>query len=296
MAPSAEQLAEIDRELASFEKSDADLEAVVSRARALATALAGDDALSELLEGLDEAMAQAHAAAKASLPPRPAPRRKTAKTATAVGTPAPRPAADDDEPLGSGLVEIPEEEIRRAELPPVLELPSEPKQLDDAFGEAAVSDIEGLSVDDLFGEESTAASAEGLADGGSSDLSALFAADEPIRLSDPDLDLESLESEPPPPPPRGRTMPPPLPPGARASVKPPAVARSAFPAEDEPDETLTGDRSELSDDSFELLVDDDVLELDDLAGDGTEPPPKSDGDGDGDERKGGLISRILGRK
>ncbi len=294
MAPSAEQLAEIDRELASFQKSDADLQAVLSRARALATALAGDDALSELLEGLDEAMAQAHAEAKASLPARPAPRRKTAKTATAVGAPAPTP---DDEPLGSGLVEIPEEEIRRAELPPVLELPSEPKQLDDAFGEAAASDIQGLSVDELFGEESTAASTEALADGGgSSDLSGLFAEDEPIRLSDPDLDLEALESEPPPPPPRGRTMPPPLPPGARASVKPPAVAKSAFPADDEPDETLTGDRSELSDDSFELLVDDDVLELDDLAGDGTEPPPKSDGDGDGDERKGGLISRILGRK
>lgn len=297
MAPSADQLAEIDRELTSFGKSDAELERVIGRARTLAAALSGEEGLSELLEGIDEALAKAREEAEASIPARPAPYRPAPKTSTAVGTPAPAPEPpdDEDEPIGSGLLEIPEEEIRRAELPPVLELPAEPKELEDAFAPAAVSDIHGLSVDELF-DDATGVS-EAVPSAGSAELSDLFAEDEPIRLSDPDLDMEALESEPPAPPPRPRTMPPPLPPGARASKTPPKISASAFPSDDEPDETLTGDRSELADDSFELLVDDEVLELDDLgsdapAGDQTEPPP-AEGD---EERKGGLISRILGRK
>ncbi|MBX3275851.1 MAG: hypothetical protein KF729_36675 [Sandaracinaceae bacterium] len=75
-------------------------------------------------------------------------------------------------------------------------------------------------------------------------------------------------------------------------------------AEDEEtaDETIVGSLSDVlrgarddDDDDFDLLVDDEVLELggegDGAAGaDGTEPPEAAT------ERRGGLISRILGRK
>ncbi len=288
MARSADQLAEIDAELAAFGKSDAELREVVARARALAAALAGDEGLGELLEGTDEAVASARAAARSARPPRPISRRPAPATSTAVGAPAPPPPVDDDVAIGSGLLELPEEELRRANLPPVLELRDEPAS--DAPG---AGDIAGLSVEQLFDDE--AATGTEPPSSGALDLADLFADEEPIRLSDPEVDVEALERAlpPPPAPPRGRTVPPPVPPGAAAaSRRPPTVRPAALAAEDDADETLTGSRAELAgDDDFELLVDDDVLELED-SDEGTDPPP-ADEPG---ERKGGLISRILGRK
>lgn len=310
MSPSAEKLAEIDAELDSFGIPEPQLADVVRRAVELSAELAGDDALAELVAGAREAVAGARAAAKAARPPRPASPRAAPRSSTRVGAPAPAVDDDEDEPMGSGLVEIPEEELRRADLPPVLDLgdadafpssiPAPSGELDQAFGSAAVSDIHGLSVDELFDDAGDAPPPSS----GSHDLAELFAEEEPIRLSDPALDLESIADGPAteaPAPPRPRTVPPPVPPGAlarhQAAARPPRLDAGVFPDE-ETDETMVGSLADLtaSDDSFELLVDEDVLELEDVepeaSAEGTEPPA---GDEEG-ERKGGLISRILGRK
>ncbi len=299
MSLSAEKLAEIDAELATFGKSDEVLAAVVARAREIAADLSGDDALAELLEGREEAVKAAYEAAKANLPVRPAPPR----------SPVPAPKAGfDEEEAGSGTVELPEAELRQAGLPPVLELgdaqafpedevttlssvppplsassaPPAAEDLDEAFTTAS-SDIHGMSVEELFADaEPTRAESD------PSELADLFDEEE-VRLSDPDLALESLEDDNAATdvPPRPRTVPPPLP------------AAAMKPAFDDGEDTMASRVDDLlsSDDDFELLVDDEVLELDSSE---TEVPPAltaSDTKDDEEPKKsGGLISRILGRK
>lgn len=318
MALSAERLAEIDAELEAFGKPDDELAGVVERAKRLAATLSGDDAPVELLEGLDDAMAAAAEAARSSIPKLPAPmRRRPATGSTSIGSPAPA-AQPDDEPeepvIGSGLVEIPEDELRKADLPPVLELGPkgesgfpdertdrvEAEDFEAAVGGAANSDIRGLSVDELFADaaddESGPMSAADLA------RFTLDEDEESIRLSDPELELEAIEEAPPTPttPPRPKTVPPPLPPGARAARKPPAMDLRAFD-EDESDSTQVmtaadlgglGDDSDDSDDDFELLVDEDAIDHEEAPTEVDEQTDVQDPEASG----GGLISRILGRK
>ena len=226
----------VDRELAEFGKSEQELVLVAQRARELRGALDDVDAeLAGLGEGLDQARIEAAGAAKAwarSAVQAPAV-QAPAVQAPAMRAPASVPTSRDDGDIPSGLLEIPEEELRDAELPPVLDLnehdrisqppasfPNEHTDLVSADGlhEGAdathdapvrMSDIAGLSVDELFAdaEASPPAATGGLADlfddeeevedssalaGGLADL---FDDEDPLRASDPDLaSLESLEA------------------------------------------------------------------------------------------------------
>jgi len=299
MSLSAENLASIDEALEAYGKSDEALAEVVTRARAVATALSGDEYLAELLDGCEEAVQAARESAKSKLPSRPPPYRPAAPRSTAVGRPAPSDE-DDEAEVGSGMVEIPEAELREADLPPVLELgdanafpsdevtalnPGPPSEdLEEAFADAATSDIHGMSVDELFADAEPVS-----AESDPSELADLF--DEELALDAPAPDVPTAKL-----PARPRTVPPPVP--ADAASKAPALAKGLFTEED--DATTVGSIGDLlsSSDDFELLVDDDVLELDSSE---TEippslgAPPEEAADGE-DEKKGGLISRILGRK
>lgn len=279
MRPSPERLSEIDRALDALGKSEDELRAVVERARAWvrsASELDGD--LASLAEGAAAAVARAASAAKASV------REEAPEPSTSVMRAAP------------------------SEPPP--RAPSEPAPRS--------PDIAGLSVDELFADAEPSAAAGGVNAG----LADLFD-DEPLALPDAapesglaDLfeeespfdpvdakrfdeevraselgSLEELEPEPP------KPMP--------LSAHPPAVDLSPFGDEDDEvtssfpitqlakleEEALaqTAGRGEPSGD-FELLVDEDVLELEE--GDFQDEPPDEPPDG----AKPGLISRILGRK
>lgn len=117
-----ERLAEIDRELASFGKADDVVDDVVRRARAEAPGSL--DAVDAVLEGLGTTR---EVSAQLARPPR-APASRPVETVAppgAVARPATwdRPERSDPPPDdASGMVELPEELIRREALPPVLEL------------------------------------------------------------------------------------------------------------------------------------------------------------------------------
>ena len=268
-----ERLAEIDAELDGFGRSDEELAAVVRRANELAASLGEEDgALSELLDGVAEAMAAARAAALADLPARPAPR---SVQTTAVGTATPeRPE------VGSGI-NTPGEGDPSA-LPPLDPFPEEVTKLtsshdlEAAFAEAATSDIQGMSVDELFQD-----AAPTVPESDASELSDLFDDDEALRLSDPDLGMQPIEVQTPPSPPR--SVPPPVP---AAAISPPGVEFASFEDGEEEHTSLEAPMMLDEDDDFELLVDEDVLELE--AEEGSEEADEGQG--------GGLISRILSRK
>ncbi|MGE0784437.1 MAG: hypothetical protein AB7S26_02025 [Sandaracinaceae bacterium] len=171
-------------------------------------------------------------------------------------------------------------------------------QIEDAFGSepppAETSDIAGMSVDELFADADPSPSVP------PTNLDQLFEdeadADGP-RASDPDVNLglaAALEgdvaSRPPPPvappPPRPRTAPPPPPP-SRMPPPPPRLQDFArFDAEEDATQVVRADDlEELEGDDFELLVDEDVLEVN------VEETPAEDA-----PKEGGLISRILSRK
>lgn len=289
----------VDRELADFGKSEQELALVAQRARALRGELDDLDAeLAGLGEGLDQARIEAAAAAKAW-------------ARTAVAPPA-SPRDDDDVP--SGLLQIPEAELREAKLPPVLDLnehdrisqppgPFADEHTDlvsrEALDEvepprdapARMSDIAGLSVDELFADAEAAPSSApgGLADlfddeededqspAPSGDLADLFDDEDPLRASDPGLaSLESLEA----------STQIPLDDADSGELAEPAEALGGLFGED--DEESTGvvradeihameegvqgaedvpipfeDIEELGSGEFELLVDEDVLAFDD---------------------------------
>ena len=277
MRPRPERLSEIDRELDALGKSEDELRAVVERARAWmrsASDLDGD--LASLAEGAREAVARAASAAKASV------RDEALEPSTSVMRAAP------------------------SERPP--RAPSEPAPRS--------PDIAGLSVDELFADAEPSAAGgavnAGLADlfddeplalpdaAPESGLADLFEEESPFdpvdaRRFDEEVraselgSLEELEPEPPKP----------------LSAPPPAVDLSPFADEDDEvtssfpithlgkleEEALaqSAGRGEPSGD-FELLVDEDVLELEE--GDFQDEPPDEPPDG----AKPGLISRILGRK
>jgi len=279
VAMSPERLAEIDRELDAFGKNDEELRAIVERARSWIRAGDLDGELAALAEGAHGAAARARAEAEASV------------------------QQETPEPTTSVMEALPSE-------PPSPPPPSEPP---------GSEDIAGLSVDELF------ADAEPSAPTGSSGLADLFAEapsapppvesgladlfdDEPLPFdrADADLfdaeptagadDLGSLEDvlEP-------GSEPPPMAPSA---APPAALELSPFGDEDE---EITAsfsvrdvDRIEAAaaeaapkgepSSEFELLVDDDVLELDE------EELGDSPGDEPSTETRPGLISRILGRK
>ena len=279
MRPRPERLSEIDRELDALGKSEDELRAVVERARAWmrsASDLDGD--LASLAEGAREAVARAASAAKAS-----------------VRDEAPEP---------------PTSVMRAAPSEPPPRAPSEPAPRS--------PDIAGLSVDELFADAEPSASGGGVNAG----LADLFD-DEPLALPDASPEsgladlfeeespfdpvdarrfdeevraselgsLEELEPEPP------KPMP--------LSAPPPAVDLSPFADEDDEvtssfpithlgkleEEALaqSAGRGEPSGD-FELLVDEDVLELEEVELE--DQPPEAEPDGP----RPGLLGRILGRK
>lgn len=113
-----DRLAEIDRELDSFGKDEGELRDVLARARQVAPG--GLDEVDAALEGLAEGVSVLPA-----IPPR-------VETQAPPGASA-RPASWDERAVladvpddASGIVELPEEELRRESLPPVLSLPDEP--------------------------------------------------------------------------------------------------------------------------------------------------------------------------
>ncbi len=309
-----ERLAEIDRELDAFGKDAETLATVIARARAVASQLEGDDGLAALLAEASAAAAQAaermRAELAASSPVRPPIREhvpvEKPRRAAAPAEPEPerpkserpkseRPAAqffDDDEPQTS---------VMRA------------AAVEDAHGS---SDIAGLSVDELFADAEPTGAApstgEGLADLFAEEalpvqqapsgeglpslfddedpttigsLADLFGESEELRLSDPEV--QAVEA----PAPRPLTMPPPVPATGQAL--------DLFGDDDEDEETghfgpaqmatlrssVGEPEPEEDDDEFELLVDEEILELD------SEPPPADEG-----EKKPGLIGRLLGKK
>lgn len=246
MRPSPERLAEIDRDLDALGKSEDELRAVIERARAWvrsASDLDGD--LAALAEGAHEAVARAASAAKASV----------------------RDEAPEHEPPTSVMRAVP---------------PSEPAPRS--------QDIAGLSVDELFADAEPSAAApsanagladlfddeplglpEGQAESGLADLFEDESPFDPVDAQRFDDEvraselgsLEDLEPEP------LRPMP--------LSAHPPAVDLSPFADED--DEVTSSfsvahiNRIEAKaiaestapaepSGDFELLVDEDVLELD----------------------------------
>lgn len=120
---SLERLAEIDRELDSFGKADDLLDGVVRRARDEAK-LTPDRADAELAALAEQARTPI-AASAAGVATNGAPRVQTLAPPGESARPAswdrPGPPAEIPEDA-SGLVEVPEEVLRREELPPVLEL------------------------------------------------------------------------------------------------------------------------------------------------------------------------------
>lgn len=242
MRPSPERLSEIDRELDALGKSEEELCAVVERARAwMRSASDLDGELASLAEGAREAVARAASAARASV------RDEAPEPSTSVMRAAP---------------------------------PSEPPRS---------QDIAGLSVDELFADAEPSAAAPGvntgLADlfddeplaipeapveGGLADLFEEASPFDPVdaRRFDDEVraaELGSLEDLEPP-----RPMP--------LSAHPPAVDLSPFGDED--DEVTSSfsvthierlEAEALAESAapaepsgdFELLVDEDVLELDD---------------------------------
>lgn len=290
----AEKLAEIDEELAAFGKSDEALAGVIERAVALAASLAGDDALGSLLEGRQEALAAARQAARDALPVRPTAAEPVAAFAPASSTePFEHATAGggDGEAVGSGLIEIPDEELRNANLPPVLDPDeSEPPpealregsaaatdDIEAAFGVEASADIAGLSIDELFAdaEPETAQTSSvdrlaGLFDDPRSEAANAEAdpEEEPKRISSVDIsDLFDDESE-------GEIALQPSDPDVALEPVAPEPAPEprtdeAFPVfgsveseEEATMETRVEDLDVVSGDDFELLVSEDVLELD----------------------------------
>ncbi|HJL19423.1 MAG TPA: hypothetical protein RMH99_27400, partial [Sandaracinaceae bacterium LLY-WYZ-13_1] len=174
---SPEQLEAIDRELDALGKDDGALAAVIERARAACAELDDlDAALAELGEGREEARAQAVAAARESAPATPS---------GAGSAPPPTP---------SGVLPPPAFDDERTDVRPAVEVEAalgaeEPAR--DRVG--SQSDISGLSVDELFGEDdATGAAPRASADDGG--LADLFD-EEPLRPSDPEVGFTSLEDE-----------------------------------------------------------------------------------------------------
>lgn len=284
MRPSPERLSEIDRELDALGKSDDELRAVVERARSwIASARDLDGDLASLAEGARDAVARAALAAKRSVQEEApeAVEPPTSVMRAAPSDPSPEPVARSADIAGLSVDEL------FADAEPSAPTGSASSGLADLFDEEplALPEAAESGLADLFDEDPAAAPF---------DRADADAFDEELRAGQTDLGsledvLEPSASEPP-----GQL---PL------SAPPPAVDLSLFGDED--DEITSSfsvahvERIEAeamaaapptADPSgdFELLVDEDVLELDeaDLEDEGDDP----------DGTKPGLISRILGRK
>jgi hypothetical protein len=298
MAQTPQRWSEIDRELAAFGKTDAELEAVVERARALVRSLDDvDGLLASLGEGREAAVARA---------------REAAREASATA----RAAAPSPEPIHPASAPPPDyDDAEATDVRPAAAVEAEQGAPPSDGPPARSSDITGLSVDELFADAAPSASPEDGADGGG--LADLFD-DEPLSLGEGDEDegFSSLEdqlegedtsaSTPPPAAARAPAQPSRPPPPPPSQAPPPLESFPPIGREDEAEEESTHvlsaeDFEEMMElggsDEFELLVDEDVLELD--AAEEAPEPPEGDGDEDGGKsgkEGGGLISRLLGRK
>lgn len=294
-----EKLAEIDAELDSFGKSDEALSAVIARAVALARSV-DDDELSSLGAGLDEALADARAEAArrakeaAALPPEA---RPSAGALAALAAPHQPPANRASAP--PPMFEDEQTDVRAAALTEAQLLAADRPRSDRA--PQGMSDIAGLSVDELFADAEPEAP---VGDGGG--LSDLFD-DEPLDFgggageSPLGDELEPLLA--------GELAADPVESGSgtrEAGPREPAesLPRIGFEDEESTNVLSLGDLDEMSaleaepvplgSDEFELLVDEDVLSFDpeDVA-----PILEDDAGGAVEARpEGGLISRILRRK
>ncbi|HEY8429233.1 MAG TPA: hypothetical protein VIL20_12690 [Sandaracinaceae bacterium] len=313
-----ERLAEIDRELDAFGKSAEDLRAVVERARAIAAEVDGDEALAALVAGAAEAAARAAASAReavaAAAVVRPPIREHVPAPKPARPAPGDQPLAfDDDEPSTSVMKAAPVEQAAGAfddDEPSTSVTSAVPfEQEAESAAPLRSPDIAGMSVDELFADAEPAApvvDAGGLADlfadevlpvqepapeGGLADLfededattvgslADLFDESEELRLSDPELEVERA-APPPPPPPVSSELPDLFDDDAEdeetGHFAPARMARL---------EREAAAAAQAGDDDFELLVDEDVLELE-ASAEREDAPPK----------KPGLLGRLLGKK
>ncbi|GAB5547705.1 MAG: hypothetical protein SangKO_074650 [Sandaracinaceae bacterium] len=341
-----ERLQEIDEELSSFGKSDEALAEVVTRARALAAEAEGDLAalVQGLDEARAAASASARAAVRDAVeeltpdaPEEPEGSGLVEIPEDVIRGEALPPVLDlnehdrmsqrppklvEDTPFVEESTDVHSaEDIERAIVS------SRPPPRDAAAGS---SDIAGLSVDELF-EDAEPSAAAVSTEGGLADL---FDDEEELRLSDPDGfqglegQLEPAEAD------KEFELGPPI--GADEEeqtdlVRGEDLARFPLvgqeygaPSADEEQEESTmlfsvdelrdiqtentaGEGEDLGSDDFELLVDEDVLELDmddapPVKRSAAPPPPAAasdeddDGENGGGGKGGGLISRILGRK
>lgn len=340
-----ERLQEIDEELSSFGKSDEALAEVVTRARALAAEAEGDLAalVQGLDEARAAASASARAAVRDAVeeltpdaPEEPEGSGLVEIPEDVIRGEALPPVLDlnehdrmsqrppklvEEAPFVEESTDVHSaEDIERA-----IES-SRPPPLEAAAGS---SDIAGLSVDELF-EDAEPSATTASTEGGLADL---FDDEEDLRLSDPDgfqglegqLEPAEAEKEFELGPPIGEDMD-----EQTELVRGEDLARfplvgqeyGAPTAEHEEQEESTmlfsvdelrdiqteneADAEDLESEDFELLVDEDVLELDiddapPVKRSAAPPPPAaSDEDDDGEDggggKGGGLISRILGRK
>lgn len=318
MEASQERWAAIDRELDALGKSPAELAAVIARARALASSIDVDAELEALANAREPSTDRISAIdIEVELEPTaPADQTLLISRDAILGEDfEAEPLAAAPTGSSSGGLSV-DELFDDPELaPPTPATSSSVGELFDAGSEPPLTpSAAGLSVDELFADAELA-SAEAQTEGGGladlfadepthqagaapSSLADLFGDDEPLeamgddagladlvegeelRLSDPELDLLEDVVEAPAEPPaepmvveRPRTMPPPLP--SQRPPPPPPVAAAAV-------------------DEFELMVDEDILELDD---EDIEPePPREPPRSQPPEEKGGLISRLLRRK
>ena len=326
----AARLAEIDRELDSFDKHEDVLRDVIGRA--VADSPRGLDAADAVLEGLGAPLESGSFGAHTRDDPTPAP----IESLVPAGMSA-RPA-EFDEPVSpreipdeaSGLVEVPENVILETEMPAVLALdqkaadepahPFETGELaaentdirhadqladSDLFGDAAASDVGGGTLDDLFDDVPRPSAPDGFSEPlfeeehptGEAALVGLDeVADEPEHTAlFSAAEIQAIRS----------SGPPKAPPEERA-LDAQLDALVSEPMNDvvEPDELPPSGE-------FELLVDEDVLVIDDAdvvsdselimpqsPSSAAPPPPPSSAppaeEGEEGDKKG-FFSRILNR-
>lgn len=298
-----ERLADIDRELDGFGKSADVLAGVVARARALAAGLEGDEALGALLAEAASAAAQAadrtRAALEAAAPVRPPIREHV--PVQVKKAPRTEPLGfDDDEPDTSVMSALSVERgaAKRKDSSPPHSSDIAGLSVDELFADAEPSgpaQPAGSGLADLFDEDEVVPVQEPASDGGLADLfeaeasaeptavgnlADLFGESEELRLSDPELEAEAVPS-----------------------AAPPADT-FLDPFSDEDDEVTGHFSAEAmarieraaqqqeaeAEDDFELLVDDDVLELDEVE-------EITEGDDEPEQpKKPGLFGRLLGKK
>lgn len=263
---SPDRLGEIDRELDALGKSAGDLAGVIARARELRRAIDDVDGELEAL-GRGIPMTARHA-------------REEPPTALISRAPSSMPPADEPPTalVARAPSSVPPAEVSNepfiSDVPP--DVPSEPPP--------GGADIAGLSVDDLFADaEPTGASMAP----SSGELADLFTSDAMVaRPSDPELGsgLEGILE------PGFTDLPPPAENEPFGELEEEHTSIVSPPVEARPRGEPTGD--------FELLIDDDVLQVDDddLEAIEDEPGEEPPDDGSGGDKKRGLFSRLLGRK